>query len=106
MTIRAGIQNSAPSGRSWMPRRMIPKAPSFISTPAWSMLTAVGAATWPSGGQGWKGQGAAGPPQPKEKGGKDYLLEVLIELVLVGGRQVEGAGAGFPSTSPSSMRTS
>ena len=44
-TISAGIQNFAPSGISSIPSRMMPKAPSFISTPACSIETAVGAAT-------------------------------------------------------------
>src|SRR5512146_1490796 len=38
--IRAGIQKCAPAGKSSMPRRRIPKAPSFISTPACSIDTA------------------------------------------------------------------
>ncbi len=53
-----------------MPSRMIPNAPSFISTPAWTMLTAVGAATWPSGDQVWKGQRPARTPQPIRNTGK------------------------------------
>ena len=31
-----------------MATRRMAKAPSFMSTPAWSMDTAVGAATWPT----------------------------------------------------------
>ena len=53
-----------------MPRRMIPKAPSFIRTPAWSMLTAVGAATWPSGDHVWNGHRPASTPQPMTNTGK------------------------------------
>ncbi len=89
--MRPGIQNSAPSGRSWIPRRMIPNAPSFIRTPAWSMLTAVGAATWPSGDQVWNGQRPARTPQPMQEHGEERLLEALRELDAVERRQVEGA---------------
>src|SRR5574341_482652 len=46
----------APSGKSMIPTRRAANAPSFISTPAWNIETAVGAATWPSGDQLWKGQ--------------------------------------------------
>ena len=49
--ISTGIQAAAPSGSNTIPTRIMPKAPSFISTPAWSILTPVGAATWPSGDQ-------------------------------------------------------
>jgi hypothetical protein len=44
-----GAQVTAASGASTIPTRMTPKAPSFISTPACSMLTAVGAEACPSG---------------------------------------------------------
>jgi hypothetical protein len=45
----SGAQAAAASGASTIPTRITPKAPSFISTPAWSMLTAVGAEACPSG---------------------------------------------------------
>src|SRR3972149_4493783 len=43
------VSASAPSGRSPMPTRTTPYAPSVINTPAWSIETAVGADAWPSG---------------------------------------------------------
>ena len=64
-----GAQSCAPSGRMTMPTARMPKAPSFISTPACSMLTAVGAATWPSGDQVWKGHRPASTPKPTMKKG-------------------------------------
>ena len=66
-----GIQSSAPSGSIWTPSRRIPKAPSFIRTPAWTMLTPVGAATWPSGDQVWKGHIPASTPKPTISSGKN-----------------------------------
>src|SRR5262245_10611666 len=62
--ISPGIQNSAPSGSSCIPSRMIPNAPSFISTPACNIETAVGAATCPSGDQVWNGHRPASTPHP------------------------------------------
>ena len=56
-----------------MPTRRIPNAPSFISTPAWSMLTAVGAATWPSGDQVWNGHRPARTPNPTMISGKKKI---------------------------------
>ena len=53
----------------------MPNAPSFISTPACSMETAVGAATWPSGDQVWKGNRPARMPQPIMKKGKKVLAK-------------------------------
>ena len=47
----SGAQWRHPSGQRNMATRSTPKAPIFMSTPAWSMLTAVGAATWPTGDQ-------------------------------------------------------
>jgi hypothetical protein len=38
-------QYLAPSGRSMIPTRKAANAPNFISTPAWNIETAVGAAT-------------------------------------------------------------
>ena len=48
-----------------MATRRMAKEPSFMSTPAWSILTAVGAATWPTGDHVWNGQTAARTPKPK-----------------------------------------
>ena len=48
----------------------MPNAPSFISTPACSIETPVGAATWPSGDQVWNGHRPASTPQPITKNGK------------------------------------
>ena len=48
----------------------MPNAPSFISTPAWSIETAVGAAAWPSGDQGWSGKMPPRVPQPRTTIGK------------------------------------
>src|SRR5947208_914921 len=46
--ISTGAQNSAPAGSSVIPTRRMPNAPSFMSTPACSIETPVGPATWPS----------------------------------------------------------
>ena len=48
----------------------MPNAPSFISTPACSIETAVGAETWPSGDHVWNGQRPASTPQPMTNSGK------------------------------------
>ena len=65
----------------------MPKAPSFISTPACSIETAVGAATWPSGDHVWNGQRPASTPQPMTKNGKTDLLEVGVERAIAAGRR-------------------
>ncbi len=52
-----------------MPTRRAAKAPSFISTPAWNIETAVGAATWPSGDQLWKGKMPPRTAKPKKTKG-------------------------------------
>ena len=56
--------SAAAPGRSPMPRRTTPYAPSFISTPAWSIETAVGAEAWPSGDHVCSGQMPARIPNP------------------------------------------
>jgi hypothetical protein len=56
-----------PSGSRNMATRRMANEPSFINTPAWSMDTAVGAATWPTGDQVWSGQTAASTPNPKNR---------------------------------------
>ena len=48
---KTGAQYTAPSGNRRMPMLRMPTAPSFIKTPACSMETADGAATWPVGDQ-------------------------------------------------------
>src|SRR3990172_3433667 len=65
----SGAQNFAPSGSSMMPTRNAAKAPSFIKTPAWNIETAVGAATWPSGDQLWKGKMPPSTAKPKKTNG-------------------------------------
>src|SRR4030042_4610246 len=65
----SGDQKRAPSGRSAVPTRKAAKAPSFISTPAWNIDTAVGAATWPSGDQLWKGKMPPSTAKPKKTNG-------------------------------------
>ncbi len=79
-TIRPGIQKAAPSGISWMPRRMMPNAPSFISTPACTIETAVGADMWPSGDHVWNGQSAASTPQPMTIMGKNVFWKVGLSV--------------------------
>src|SRR5574341_2195729 len=59
----------APSGKSMIPTRRAANAPSFISTPAWNIETAVGAATWPSGDQLWKGKMPPSTANPKNTNG-------------------------------------
>ena len=83
--ISTGAQNCAPSGNSVIATRRIPKAPSFIRTPACSMDTAVGAATWPSGDQVWKGHRPARIPNPSANNGKtafwkfsSYAIELRL----------------------------
>ncbi len=59
-----------------MPTRSAAKAPSFISTPAWNIETAVGAATWPSGDQLWNGKMPPSTAKPKKtNGNQNSLLE-------------------------------
>ena len=60
----SGAQKAQPSGHRNIPTRSTPKAPIFMRTPACTMLTAVGAATWPTGDQVWKGHTAARMPKP------------------------------------------
>src|SRR3972149_10318123 len=64
-----GDQNLAPSGSSMLPPRRAAKAPSFIKPPAWNMETAVGAATWPSGDQLWKGNRPPRTAKPRKTNG-------------------------------------
>src|SRR5437879_12871793 len=61
-----GIRSWVVSGRIWKHVRMIEKCPSFISTPACSMLVAAGAAAWPTGDQEWSGQRGAIEANPRE----------------------------------------
>ena len=49
--------------------RKQPYPPSFISTPAWSIDTAVGAEAWPSGLHVWKGNRAPSTPKPTNTSG-------------------------------------
>ena len=65
-----GTQKRVPSGKRTMPMRMTPKAPSFMSTPACSIDTAVGADACPSGDQVWKGNTPARVPKPSQISGK------------------------------------
>ena len=53
-----------------MPTRTTPYAPSFMSTPACSIETAVGAEAWPSGDHVWRGQIPARIPKPIQKAKK------------------------------------
>ena len=55
---------------------MTPNAPTFISTPAWSIDTEVGAAAWPSGDQEWNGNMAPSVPQPMTSSGKKIFWNV------------------------------
>ena len=64
MVPTSGAQYTVPSGRRSMPTRTRPYAPSFMSTPACSIDTAVGAEAWPSGDQVWSGQMPARMPNP------------------------------------------
>jgi hypothetical protein len=52
-----------------MPTRSEANAPSFISTPAWNIDTAVGAATWPSGDQLCTGKMPPSTAKPKNTNG-------------------------------------
>src|SRR6185436_20308503 len=61
-------QYFAPSGNNIIPTRSAANAPSFISTPAWNMDTAVGAATCPSGDQLWNGQMPPNTAKPRNTG--------------------------------------
>ena len=58
----------APFRQQHDPHTQGSKAPSFISTPAWNIETAVGAATWPSGVQLWKGKIPPSTAKPKNTG--------------------------------------
>ncbi len=69
----SGAQVTAASGASTIPTRITPNAPSFINTPACSMLTAVGAEAWPSGLQVWKGNTPASVPKPSQSRGKTHI---------------------------------
>ena len=68
----------APSGKSWTPARNAAYAPSFISTPAWIIETAVGAATWPSGLQLWNGKTPASTPKPRKIKGNHSRAKYLM----------------------------
>ena len=69
----SGAHATAPSGSIMNPTRMIPKAPSFISTPACSIDTAVGAEACPSGDQVWNGKTPASDPKPSQSSGKHHI---------------------------------
>jgi len=58
----------------------MPNAPSFISTPAWTIETAVGADMWPSGDHVWNGQSAASTPQPITISGKTAFWNVGLSV--------------------------
>src|SRR3989442_5348977 len=55
-TAAMGIRSRVVSGRIWKHVRMIEKWPSFINTPACSILVAAGAAACPTGDQECSGQ--------------------------------------------------
>src|SRR5438445_889456 len=74
--INTGDQKEAPSGSSVMPTRRMPNAPSFIKTPACSIETPVGAATWPSGDQVCSGHMPASTPKPIMKNGKHHFWKL------------------------------
>ena len=78
-----------------MPTRRMPNAPSFIRTPAWSMETPVGAATWPSGDQVCSGHMPASTPKPIMKNGKHHFWKSSSYWHLAQHRHVERAGARF-----------
>src|SRR5213594_1486321 len=61
-----------PSERSPMPSLTTPYAPSFMSTPACSIDTAVGAEACPSGDHVWSGQMPARIPKPTSKNRKTH----------------------------------
>ena len=65
-------------GKELMPNRRMPNAPSFISTPACSIETPVGAATWPSGDHVWNGHIPPNIPKPITKNGNKGFLEVGV----------------------------
>src|SRR5690606_26751300 len=66
----------APSGSSITPMRSAAYAPSYISTPAWIIDTAVGAATWPTGLQLWKGNTPARMPKPRKMNGNQIFAKL------------------------------
>jgi len=63
------LSSCAASGSRYIATRKQPYPPSFISTPAWSIDTAVGAEAWPSGLQVWKGNRAPSTPKPTKTSG-------------------------------------
>src|SRR2546426_11867764 len=65
-TAAMGIRSRVVSGRIWKHVRMIEKWPSFISTPACSMLVAAGAAAWPTGDHEGSGQRGAIEANPEK----------------------------------------
>ena len=69
----SGAQASAPSGIVCIPTRIIPNAPSFISTPACSMLTDVGAETCPSGDHVCSGHSPPSRPKPTISNGNIHF---------------------------------
>ena len=67
VSIRKIHPNSlAASGIRYMAIRKQPYPPNFISTPAWSIDTAVGAEAWPSGLHVWNGKRAPNTPNPRK----------------------------------------
>ena len=73
----------------------MPNAPSFISTPACSIDTAVGAAAWPSGDHGWEREDAAQRAAAEHDQREHDLLERRVVGRVEQGRQVERAETGL-----------
>ncbi len=77
-----GNQSLAPSGINHIAARKQPYDPNFINTPAWSIETAVGAATWPVGDQVWNGNIPAKIANPTKIGIKKVSWKALEKTVL------------------------
>ena len=76
-TAAIGISSLVVSGRISKATRIIEKCPSFISTPACSMLVAAGAAAWPTGDHECNGQIGAIDANPK-----NTRIQIILSSVV------------------------
>ena len=86
-TATHGAHTIAPSGSKPTATRRQPYAPSFITTPASSILAAVGAAEWPCGAHVWNGHMPAKIAKPTNITGNTTACSPLEKSTVISTRK-------------------